>query len=74
MPKSELYPEVTFDLVEKLMPQLAADYQIVTALTFFNKKAWIRLSANVYNDKMDYVKLRDRLAAALQITIVASSK
>lgn len=73
MPISKLYPEVTFDLVEKLMPQLASEYQLVTALTFFNKKAWIRLSANVYNDKMDYVKLRDRLAAALQIVTKPSS-
>ena len=69
MPNSDLYPEVTFDVVEELMPKLAAEHQLVTALTFFDKKPWIRLSANVYNDKSDYVKLRDRLAKALNFKI-----
>ena len=69
LPVSENLPEVTFQVLEELMPKLAAEYLVVTALTFFDKTAWIRLSANVYNDKEDYVKLRDRLAKALNLKI-----
>ena len=72
MPYSDLYPEVTFDVVENLMEKLVTEHQLITALTFFDKKPWIRLSANVYNDKSDYVKLRDRLAEALKFKIHTS--
>ncbi len=67
MPSSETEPCKTFDAVEKLMPRLAEEQKLVTAVTFFDNRAWIRLSANVYNDKEDYVKLRDRLAKALRL-------
>ena len=56
-----------FETLEALMPVLASEYKIVVALTFFGNKAWIRLSANVYNDEGDYVKLRERLGKALGI-------
>ena len=69
LPKSKTLPVVTFEVVEELMPRLAEEHNIVTAITFFQNKAWIRLSANVYVDKEDYVKLRDGLAKALELEI-----
>ena len=69
MPTSEILPEVTFDVVEKLMVELNENHDLVTALTFFGNKPWIRLSANVYNEKSDYVKLRDKLAMALKFKV-----
>ena len=60
---------MSFEDIEELMPRLIAQHQLVIALTFFHNKVWIRLSANVYNVQEDYVKLRHRLAQALQIEI-----
>ena len=69
MPTSEIIPEVTFEVVEKLMVELNEKHDLVIALTFFDKKPWIRLSANVYNEKSDYVKLRNTLAKALKFEV-----
>ena len=69
MPKSELLPEVTFEIVEDLMVKFNEEYDLCCQVTFFDNKPWIRLSANVYNEKTDYIKLRDRLAKALQLKI-----
>ena len=65
MPTSESLPEVTYEVLEKLIVDLNENHGLVIQLTFFHGKPWIRLSANVYNEKSDYVKLRDRLAKAL---------
>lgn len=67
MPQIPSGSAMTFEMCEEMMPRLAEEHSVVTALTFFDNKAWIRLSANVYNTKMDYVKLRDRLAKALNL-------
>ena len=74
MPTSESLPEVTFEVVEKLMVDLNENHGLVTALTFFDGKPWIRLSANVYNEKSDYVKLRDRLAKALNFKVYETAQ
>ena len=74
MPTSESLPEVTFEVVEKLMVDLNENHGLVTALTFFVGKPWIRLSANVYNEKSDYVKLRDRLAKALNFKVYETAQ
>lgn len=73
MPKTEVLPEETFLGIEDLMLKLVAEFKIVTALTFFNGRTWIRFSANIYNSREDYVKLRDRLAKALKIEIHQTS-
>ena len=69
MPTSEIIPEVTPEVVENLVIELNDKHNVVVALTFFDKKPWIRLSANVYNEKSDYVNLRDRLAKALKFKV-----
>ena len=35
--------------------------QAVSCLMHFNGKYWIRLSANIYNSKEDYITLKDAL-------------
>ena len=69
MPTSESLPEVTYEVLEKLIVDLNENHGLVKQLTFFHRKPWIRLSGNVYNEKSDYVKLRDRLAKALNLKI-----
>ena len=69
MPTSESLPEVTYEELGKLIVDLNENHGLVIKLTFFQRKLWIRLSANVYNEKSDYVKLRDRLAKALKFKI-----
>ena len=66
MPTSVLLPEVTYEIVEELMVKFNEEYDLCCQVSFFDNKPWIRLSANVYNEKTDYIKLRDRLANALQ--------
>ena len=69
MPTSEMIPEVTGEVMEKLIVELSEKHNLVVAFTFFDEKPWIRLSANVYNEKSDYVNLRDRLAKALKFKV-----
>ena len=69
MPTSELLPVVTYEIVEELMVKFNEEYDLCCQVSFFDNKPWIRLSANVYNEKSDYIKLRDRLAKALQFKI-----
>ena len=69
MPTSKSLPEVTYQALQKLIVDLNENHGLVIKLTFFNEKPLIRLSANVYNEKSDYVKLRDRLAKALNFKI-----
>jgi len=51
----------------KLMLTLLEEFDLVVAVTFFGQKAWIRLSANVYNCKEDFIEMRSRIANALKI-------
>ena len=69
MPPSKLLPDVTFEKCTELMVKLSNEHNLVTALTVIGKRPWIRLSANVYNEQSDYVKLRDRLAKAFKFNM-----
>ena len=39
------------------------EYSVQAAFSEFNDQTWLRMSANVYNTKEDYLKLRDALIA-----------
>jgi hypothetical protein len=68
LPKTEVLPEISFAAFEALVPKLGLfDHRIVTCVTYFCGRAWLRFSSNVYNTKEDYVKLKDRLGKALKI-------
>ena len=69
MPTSVLLPEVTYEIVEELMVKFNEEYDLCCQVSFFDNKPWIRLSANVYNEKSDYVKLRNTLAKALKFEV-----
>ena len=73
MPSTRILPEINFETVDNLTKRLCLEAQIVVNLSFFGDKAWMRLSANVYNSQEDYVKLRDRLAQFFQIPIHCSN-
>jgi len=49
------------------MLTLLEEFDLVVAVTFFGQKAWIRMSANVYNCKEDFIEMRSRIANALKI-------
>ena len=61
-----ILPEINFLTVDNLTKKLCLEAKIVVYLSFFGDKAWIRLSANVYNSQEDYVKLKDRLMQFIQ--------
>ena len=60
MPKSKSISDYLYQIVEELMMKLN-DQGVAAQITFFDNKPWIRLSAQVYNCKEDYVKLREKL-------------
>ena len=66
MPSTRILPEINFETVDNLTKRLCLEAQIVVNLSFFGDKAWMRLSANVYNSQEDYVKLKDRLTQFFQ--------
>lgn len=68
-PKSKMYPEMTYKAAGELMSKLANEYGVYINIKILYGKAWIRLSANVNNTREDYIKMRDRLAEALQIQV-----
>ena len=70
MPESPAYPNLDEGKMRKLMITLSKETKFVVALVFFGDKAWIRFSANVYNSREDYVKLRDRLGDFLKIDLL----
>ena len=49
------------------MLKLMEEFNLVVAITFFGQKAWIRMSANVYNCKQDFIDMKGRIANALKI-------
>ena len=69
MPQSPAYPNLDKEKMNKLMIISSKETQFVVALVYFGGKAWIRFSANVYNSREDYVKLRKRLADFLGINL-----
>ena len=69
MPKSPLYSEYSFEVCEDLIVKLLEEFGLVIAVTFFEKKPWLRMSANIYNCKQDFVQMKDAIAKALNIEI-----
>ena len=65
MPSSPILTNINVKTVHKLETTLRSEEKFL--LSYFDQKAWIRISANIYNSYDDFVKLRDRLATFLQI-------
>ena len=63
---SKILPVMDRLTVDALTKRLCLEAKIVVNLSFFGDKAWMRLSANVYNSQEDYVKLKDRLTQFFQ--------
>ena len=57
------------EVAKELMVKLAYEYGVMMSIQVLQGKAWIRLSANLHNTKQDYIKMRDRLAKALDIQV-----
>ena len=53
--------------VFELKTTLKSEAKFLILLSYFDQKAWIRISANIYSSYDDFVKLRDQLATFLQI-------
>ena len=67
MPSSPILTNINVKTVRKLETTLRSEENFLILLSYFDQKAWIRMSANIYNSYDDFVKLRDRLATFLQI-------
>ena len=63
---SRILPVMDLLTIDDLTKRLCLEAKIVVNLSFFGDKAWMRLSANVYNSQEDYVKLKDRLTQFFQ--------
>lgn len=64
MPLSTSISQYSFEIVEQLMVNLNKN-GVAAQVTFFDEKPWIRLSAQVYNVKKDYVQLREKMTHLL---------
>ena len=64
MPSSTTIIKYSFEIVEELMVTLNRQ-GIAAQVTFFDEKPWIRLSAQVYNQREDYIQLREKLTQIL---------
>ena len=51
------------------MVKLYEEFNLDIAVTFFDDKPWIRLSANVYNQSLDFQEMITRMANALKIQL-----
>lgn len=49
----------TIDKADEFVQKMARDDKVNCPLTVFNGNCWIRISANIYNTKDDYIRLRD---------------
>ena len=65
-----MFPKMSGEIAKELMVKLAYEYGVVMSIQVLHGKAWIRLSANLHNTKQDYIKMRDRLAEALDIQVL----
>jgi len=61
LPDSSKYSPICRDQAEKLMDDLVAKEKVVALVTAFSGHFWLRISANVYNSKEDYLMLKDVL-------------
>ena len=69
MPHSSILPQVDQENIRNLVTVLSVQTKFVVAISCFGEKVWIRISANVYNSKEDFIKLRDRFAEYFQLSI-----
>ena len=69
MPSSPILTNINAETVRELETTLRSEGKFLILLSYFDQKAWIRMSANIYNCYDDFIKLRDRLAKFLQIAI-----
>jgi len=49
----------TIEIADDFVQKMSEEENVNCPVTVFNGKAWIRISANIYNTKTDYIKLRD---------------
>jgi len=49
----------TIDIADDFVQKMSEEDDVNCPITVFNGKPWIRISANIYNTKDDYIKLRD---------------
>ena len=52
---------VSRDTADRLMAELSSDSGAVPVFVVFSGQMWLRISANMYSTKEDYLKLRDVL-------------
>ena len=60
LPQHPSFP-VCRDSAEKMMSQLVIESGVVAAINMFSGQLWLRISANMYSTREDYLKLRDVL-------------
>ena len=51
----------SIDKANEFTQKMSEEDKINCPITFFNGAAWIRISANIYNTKDDYIKLREAI-------------
>jgi len=61
LPPVAKYSPPCRDLAETFMNDISASDHVVTVITAFSGYLWLRISANVYSSKEDYIHLKDAL-------------
>ena len=51
----------TIEIADEFVQKMSEHDRINCPITVFNGASWIRISANIYNTKDDYIKLRDAI-------------
>jgi len=64
LPASDKY-SLSRQEAERFMDDLASDHGAVAVVTCFSGNLWLRISANAYNCKADYLELKDVLLKCL---------
>ena len=67
LPVTPLLRDINIDKLKALGNVVRTSSNFVILLSYFDNKAWIRISANVYNSKNDYIELRNRFASFFKI-------
>ena len=67
LPATPLLRDINIDKLKALGNVVRTSSNFVILLSYFDNKAWIRISANVYNSKNDYIELRNRFASFFKI-------
>ena len=49
----------TIEMADDFVQKMAEEESVNCPITVFNGTPWIRISANIYNTKNDFIKLRD---------------